>query len=116
MSDILITYTGHISREGQLEGLPAEIKAHQLLGNVGTKGEVVQAVESTGTQFILSNGMAVSKDPAQIRAPKSLDSNRMFVYSRWIVYIDVSISVVTNTKEQTEAYENGTPESEETKQ
>jgi hypothetical protein len=115
MADFLITYIGHISPEGQSCGLPTEIKAYQLLENVRSKKEILKAVEAQGTQFIMANGMAVSKDPAQIRDPKVLDTNRMFVYSRWILFIDMTIENVTNTKEQLDAYENGTPESEETK-
>jgi hypothetical protein len=113
MADFHITYKGHISKEGQDNGLPAEIKALQLVEGISSKKDLVKQVEAQGTQFIFSNGMAVSKDPAQTRDPQAFDINRMFVYSRWIAWIDVEIKMVTNTQEQIDASED--EEIEETK-
>ena len=115
-ADFWVTYIGHISKEGQANGLPAEIKAFQLLENVTKKSELVRAIEAQGTQFIMSNGMAVSKDPAQIRDPKNLDSNRMFVYADWIVWIDTDVKRIVNTPKQIEASQDETGETEESTQ
>jgi hypothetical protein len=114
MADFHVSYVGHISFEGQANGLPAEIRALQLIENVQSKRDLIKTVEAQGTQFIMASGMAVSKDPSQIRDPEKLDVNRMFVYSHWIVYIDVEIKQITNTREQLAAAEDGT-EAEETK-
>jgi hypothetical protein len=116
MADFFVTYIGHISKEGQANGLPPEIKAFQLLENVTKKSELVRAIEAQGTAFIMSNGMAVSKDPAQIRDPKTLDANRMFVYADWIVWIDTDIKKITNTPQEIAANEDESGKTQESQQ
>ena len=71
-SEFHITFTGHISREGQLEGLPKEIYAFMLI-ETDSKGGIVKAIERQSAEFFVAGGMAVSKDPAATRDPNKLD-------------------------------------------
>jgi len=94
-SEFHITFTGHISREGQLEGLPKEIYAFMLI-ETDSKGGIVKAIERQSAEFFVAGGMAVSKDPAATRDPNKLDLNRMFVPMHWIAFIDVQVRQVVN--------------------
>lgn len=97
MPDFHITFTGHISWEGQANGLPKEIQAFMVI-EADTKAGIAKAIEHQSNALFVAGGMAVSKTPAAIKDPSKLDLDRMFVPMHWITYVDTQVRRIQNVE------------------
>jgi len=104
----VIRFNGHISWEGQSNGLPPVIYAYIVFeGSDGAedKTAISNAIEVQTRAFISWQSMAVQREQGKILDIRAAGNNRMLVPFRWITHIDVDVLPMTG--ELSEADESG---------
>ncbi len=100
----VIQFNGHISWEGQSNGLPSVIRAF-LIFDGDDRNAINNLIESQSSAFIRSQAFYAQKDQGQIVDLRVTPSDRMLVPFCWIVKIDVDLFPLT--AELPEADEHG---------
>jgi hypothetical protein len=93
MAQHAIQFTGKVSWEGQMNGLPPEIHAYVLFDGDGENDAVIanKIIEDQAGQFIRARGMFVQRDQGQIIDLRQAPQDRMYIPFRWLVYMTPSI-------------------------
>lgn len=85
-----VQFNGHISWEGQSNGLPPVIKAFLIF--VGDDRHALNnMIEVQSAAFLRSQAFYAQKDQGQIIDLRQVPSDRMLVPFHWIVKIDVEL-------------------------
>jgi hypothetical protein len=90
----LIKFTGHISLDGQDNGLPPEIYTFLTLQDA-SEGGALRAIAEQFNTFRSMGGMIVEKDQGAPINLKVSWLSRMYVPYNWIVKITVGFSNLT---------------------
>jgi len=85
-----IRFNGHISWEGQSNGLPATIHAF-LVVDGNNSAAINELIESQLRASIGSQSFCCQKDQGQIIDLRTVPSDRMLVPFHWITRIDVDL-------------------------
>lgn len=89
-SQYLIRFNGHISWEGQSNGLPSVIFAFLIFEGDDTNF-INQLIETQTAAFLRSNAMYVQRDQGKIVDLRQTPQDRMVVPLHWITNITVDI-------------------------
>jgi hypothetical protein len=90
----VIRLNGHVSWDGQMNGLPKTIYAYMIYLGDDTKG-INDLIEAQSGAFIRSQAMFVQKDQGQIIDIRQTPAERMLVPLKWIVSIDADVIPIT---------------------
>ncbi len=90
----VIRFNGHITWEGQSNGLPETIYAY-LISDGLDDSAILQLTESQLRQFVGSQMMSVQKDQGALIDLRKTPQGRMAVPFHMIAYIDVDVIPMT---------------------
>jgi len=105
MPAYVIRFNGHISWEGQANGLPKVIHAFLMFDSYD-KPVFIDAINSQTAAFITARGMTVQREQGQIIDINQMPQERIYVPMAWIVTIDVDVFPLTG--EMSNADDDGT--------
>src|SRR5579864_1929580 len=94
MKGHVIRFNGHISWDGQANGLPPTIHAYLIFEGSITQ-EIINMIELQSGVFLKSQAMAVQRDQGKIIDLRKVPQDRMLVPMRWIVSLDVDVIPMT---------------------
>ena len=90
INQYVIRFTGHVSWDGQVNGLPKEIYAF-LIFEGDDRNAINALIESQSTAFVRSQVMLVQREQGKIIDLRQTPADRMLVPMRWIVNIECDI-------------------------
>ena len=94
LNQYALKFTGKISWEGRMNGLPDEIYAYIMVetdGGLGEKAFIDGTIEQQSMAFIRMQAMAVQRDQGSMIDLRQTPADRILVPFRWIVSISTSI-------------------------
>jgi hypothetical protein len=89
----IIRFNGHISRDGQANGLPEIIYAFLLFDGDDTE-EMNKLIESQSVAFVRSQAMIVQRNQGKVIDLRQTPQDRMLVPMHWIVNVSVDINPI----------------------
>jgi hypothetical protein len=92
--DHAIRFNGHISTDGQANGLPPVIYAFLLMKGYDAK-MYDEAIEAQAGAFVRMQAMICQRDQGALIDIMKMPADRMIVPMKWIVKMDVSIFPMT---------------------
>jgi hypothetical protein len=90
----IIRFTGRISWDGQMNGLPSQIYSYIILDGDNTE-EINKVIEAQATAFVRSQVMVTQREQGKIIDVRQTPSDRKLVPMRWIVEIYAEVIPLT---------------------